>query len=87
MEGYAALLERYDSLMLDTTMMMANYFKDLDPGPILKLNPQRIMYGTDFPNIPYAWSRELAHILAQALPAGDLAAVLGGNARRFFGIE
>ena len=41
---------------------------------------------TDFPNIPYAWDRELKAIERMNLPADMLEAVLGGNAAEFFGI-
>ena len=44
------------------------------------------MYGTDFPNLPYAWDREV-RILAEQHEGARLAAVLGETARDFFAIE
>ena len=44
------------------------------------------MYGTDFPNIPYAWDRELVRIGAMDLGEDVLADLLGRTARRFFRI-
>ncbi|MGB0588419.1 MAG: amidohydrolase family protein [Myxococcota bacterium] len=82
-EGYARLLERYDNLWLDTTMSGADYFNIPFPMHAVEARPERIMYGTDFPNIPYAWDRELTQ-LARRWPEETLEAVLGGNARRFF---
>lgn len=54
---------------------------------IVRAWPERILYGTDFPNIPYEWDRELRSIAALDLPDSALAALLGGNARRLFRIE
>ena len=58
-DAYARLLERYDNLWLDTTMAVAGYFPMALPARLLHVRPERILYGTDFPNIPYAWDREL----------------------------
>lgn len=84
---YLALLEKYDNLWLDTTMAVAGYL----PGPtetpwrLVEARPERIMYGTDFPNLPYAWDREVRR-LAERLPERVLAQVLGQTARGFFGM-
>lgn len=85
LEGYARLLERYDNLWLDTTMMLAGYFPE-DPRAftMLEARPERIMYGTDFPNIPYAWDRELRRLGARRLPDAALASILGDTARAFY---
>lgn len=83
--AYAALLERHDNLWLDTTMMLAGYFPGEDPSWVVRVRPARILYGTDFPNIPYAWDRELTRLLGLGLPDEELAAVLGGNALSLFG--
>ena len=84
--GYAKLAERYETLWLDTTMVAADYF----PGPtlseLLRVRPDRLIFGTDFPNLPYAWDRELKLIVAQKLPEDDLAALLGGNAKALWGL-
>ncbi len=85
-EGYLRLLERHDNLWLDTTMMGAQYFPIAVPLRLFTARPDRILYGTDFPNIPYAWDRELKHLTAMKLPAHDEAAMLGGNALRLFGV-
>jgi predicted TIM-barrel fold metal-dependent hydrolase len=85
-EDYARLLERHENLFLDTTMMLAGYFPLPDPAPLLARRPERIMYGTDFPNLPYAWDREVRRIARLGLGEEALARVLGGTARAFFGI-
>lgn len=85
--AYERLLERYEGLWLDTTMVLAGYLPIELPIRLLKCRPERIMYGTDFPNIPYAWDRELRRLLELALTAEDQARILGANAREFFNIH
>jgi hypothetical protein len=80
-------LARSDRVWLDTTMMLAGYFPYPERWDLLRRFPRRVMYGTDFPNIPYAWDRELVRIAGHGLDRDALAAIVGGNARRFFGIE
>ncbi len=84
--AYETLLERYDHLWLDTTMMLADYFAAVPPPRLLEVRPDRILYGTDFPNIPYAWDRELARIRRHGWNDATLAAILGDNARALYGI-
>ncbi len=84
-DAYLALVERYDTLWLDTTMVLAGYFPDRPPS-LLQARPDRIMYGTDFPNVPYAWDRELKHIAGMGLRPDALEALLGGTAKTFFGL-
>ena len=85
-EGYLKLLERHDNLWLDTTMMGAGFFPIDVPLRLFAARADRILYGTDFPNIPYAWDRELKHLTALKLPSHDEASLLGGNALRLFGV-
>jgi len=85
-EGYGRLLDRYDNLWLDTTMMLAGYFDLGEPAHLLSRFPERVMYGTDFPNIPYAWDRELRRLGQLGLSDADLARILGGNARALYGL-
>jgi len=83
-DGYERLLERHDNLWLDTTMVVANYFPMPLPHRLLEVRPERILYGTDFPNIPYAWDRELKQLLALKLGDEVEAGILGANALRLF---
>lgn len=82
--AYARLLERYDNLWLDTTMALAGYFPVLDPWDLVEMRPERVLYGTDFPNLPFAWDRELARITARGLKEPALAALLGETARALY---
>lgn len=83
-EGYGRLLERYDGLWLDTTMLLSNYFPMTPPASLVSRRPERILYGTDFPNLPYAWDREVKALARFGLSEGALAAVLSGNALALF---
>ena len=84
LSAYASLIRRYDNLWLDTTMTLGDYFPSEDPAPMLSVRPDRIMYGTDFPNLPYAWDRELRRIAGLGLPPEALERILHGNAASLF---
>lgn len=84
-DSFERLLVAHDNLWLDTTMALAEYFPVPTPARLLWARPGRILYGTDFPNIPYAWDREIRKLLALKLPEEALAAILGGNALTLFG--
>lgn len=84
-EPYRRMLERHDNLWLDTTMLLADYFPVPLPLRLIQCRPDRILYGTDFPNIPYAWDRELRKLTSLGLPAHQEAQILGQNALALFG--
>lgn len=84
--GFEALLDRFEHLYLDTTMAIASY---LDPNPdlgILSRRSERLMYGTDFPNLPFAWDRELKVLLEADLSEDARRAILSENAAGLFGV-
>lgn len=85
-DAYGRLLERYDNLWLDTTMVVADYFPGVARHDLVSLRPERVLYGTDFPNLPYAWDREI-HRLAARHPEEDLAQVLAGTAIELFRLD
>ncbi len=84
--AYERLLERHDNLWLDTTMLLADYFPLVAPTRLLFARPERIMYGTDFPNLPYAWDREIHRLTKLGLSDETLARVLSGTADAFFAL-
>jgi uncharacterized protein len=47
----------------------------------------RVMYGSDFPNIPYAWDRELRCLKASGLPWESLEWILKKSAAAFFSLD
>ncbi|MSP92000.1 MAG: amidohydrolase [Myxococcales bacterium] len=83
--GYFGLLAQHEHLYLDTAMACAEYF---DPQPAwsdLARWAGRVMYGTDFPVIPYEVDREL-HALARNIDDdGAFEALVRGTAARVFG--
>ena len=85
-DEYERLITRFDNLWLDTTMATAGYFPVPTPVRLIEARPERILYGTDFPNLPYAWDREVRSICALGLTESALAEILGGSARRLYGL-
>ncbi len=83
-EGYLDLVTRYDNLWLDTTMVLADYFDCAVPAELLTRRPERVMYGTDFPNIPYAWDREIKFLRSKTLTADALERIAGKTATALF---
>ena len=81
---YRSLVEKYDNLWLDTTMVLTDYFPIEKPIDLGRYRLDRIMYGSDFPNIPYAWDRELKCLEASGLTADGLEWVLNKSAAAFF---
>lgn len=84
---YQHLIEKYDSLWLDTAMALTDYFPIANPVKLNELRIDRVMYGSDFPNIPYAWDRELKWISAGGFDTHLLQRVLSENAMDFFGLD
>jgi hypothetical protein len=81
---YEALLDRHEGLFLDTTMAIAGYLPSGPDLSILARRAGRLLYGSDFPGLPYAWSRELAVLRDAGLRPEQIEALLSGNARRLF---
>lgn len=84
-DGYEKLLERYEHLWLDTTMLAADYFPMQPPRRLFEVRPDHVMYGTDFPNLPYAWDREVRTLLKMKFRPEVEVGMLGGNALRLYG--
>jgi len=86
-EPYRRMIEKHDNLWLDSTMMLAEYLP-MDYLPELAdFRSDRIMFGTDFPNLPYAWDREIKRLARQNLAPDALAKILGRNAVEFYKIS
>lgn len=58
MEEFVNLLDDYPNLYLDTTMILPGYFPVEAKREWFVRHSDRILFGTDFPNIPYEWRRE-----------------------------
>ncbi|MBW1899579.1 MAG: amidohydrolase family protein [Deltaproteobacteria bacterium] len=85
--AYKYLIEKYDNLWLDTAMAITDYLPGENPVPLAELRSDRIMYGSDFPNIPYAWDRELKELAKNFQQDKILKQILAGNAVNFFSLN
>jgi predicted TIM-barrel fold metal-dependent hydrolase len=85
------LTDRYPGLLLDTTMVFTDFTERLRPWP-RELLPKladlgdRVLFGTDFPNTPYAYAHQLEALARLGLGDGWLRAVCHDNAARLFGV-
>ena len=81
---YFALMERHPNLYLDTTMIFAEDSPMVDgsDAALVATRPDRVLYGTDFPNVPHAYGSERVGLKRLRLDAPALHAVLHGNAQR-----
>jgi uncharacterized protein len=74
------------SIVFDTSL---SYNFDFIEEFVVRFGPERVVFGTDL----YSWpvGRRVSHLLPQIiesrLPHGAKAAILGGNARRLFGLR
>lgn len=89
-DAFLDLAEAYPEVRLDTTMAFVDFWDDRD-GPDASLAPRllalqdRILLGSDFPNIPYVYAHQVEAL--QRLDLGDdwLRDVLWNNGARLFG--
>jgi predicted TIM-barrel fold metal-dependent hydrolase len=83
------LAERHDSVLLDTTMAFTPFIEADAPFPAGELPRlrdlgDRVLLGTDFPNIPYPYPDALESLERAGLGAGWLRAVCRDNAASLF---
>jgi len=81
---YRTLIEKYDTLYLDTTMVLGDYFPLKETIELDRFRVDRIMYGSDFPNIPYNWDRELKCLKASNLSRENMEWILNKSATGCF---
>jgi uncharacterized protein len=85
------LAERHDRVMLDTTMAFTGFAEAAAPFPPAQLPrlarlADRVLLGTDFPNIPYSYADALAALERTGLGQDWLRAVCHDNAARLFAL-
>ncbi len=85
--AYRKLIEKYDNLWLDTTMVITDYFPMEGKINLSHYRSDRIMYGSDFPNIPYAWDRELKELNSAGVSGASLEKICYKNAVDFFSLQ
>jgi uncharacterized protein len=85
------LADRYPGVHLDTTMVFTRFFARASPFPD-RLLPRltalrdRVLLGSDFPNIPYPYVRQLEALASLNLGADWLRAVCHHNAARLLSL-
>lgn len=85
------LAERYPGVRLDTTMAFTDFSERETPFPPAELHRLRalgdkVLLGSDFPNIPYRYGHQLDALDRLGLGEDWLRAVCHGNAASLFGI-
>jgi hypothetical protein len=86
-ESYRRLLENYDNLWLDTTMTLADYLPFSNIPDLGEMRADRLIFGSDFPNLPYAWDREIQKLCGLNLTRERLSKLLSQNAVEFYAIN
>jgi uncharacterized protein len=86
-EDFLDLAQRYPYVHLDTTMAFTGFLERLAPFPArlrsrLTAAADRILLGSDFPNIPYPYLHQLQALAGLGLGPDWLRAVCYGNAVR-----
>jgi len=88
------LAERYERVSLDTTMAFTRFFESRAPFP-RDLLPRlrdlglagKVLFGSDFPNIPYAYAEAIEALVDLGLTDDWLRAVLWRNAAVLLGLD
>jgi uncharacterized protein len=91
-EAFLRLAADYERVALDTTMIFTDFFDKLAPFPAAA-RPQvrdlglagKILLGSDFPNIPYPYARQIAGLARLDLGEAWLRAVYWDNPVALFG--
>lgn len=87
---FLGLAERYPNVRLDTTMAFTDFFEADAPYPtdllprLRDLEP-RVLLGSDFPNIPYAYAHQIEALVRLGLGDDWLRSVCWHNAANLFG--
>jgi uncharacterized protein len=91
--GFLDLCEQYDGVHLDTTMAFTGFAEEMMPFPrdqLGRLNAagERILFGSDFPNIPYSYAHALRSITElEGVDDGWVRNALFHNAAKLFGLD
>lgn len=84
------LAHRYPGVYLDTTMVFTDFTEDTDPFPAdaradLDVLADKVLFGSDYPNIPYPYHHAIDAIIRLGLGEQWCRKVLSDNASALFG--
>jgi uncharacterized protein len=88
---FLTLAERFEQVRLDTTMAFTDFFEAEGPYPrhllprLAELEP-KVLLGSDFPTIPYAYAHQLEALARLDLGDDWLRAVCWENGAKLFGV-
>ncbi|MBD3339752.1 MAG: amidohydrolase family protein [Candidatus Lokiarchaeota archaeon] len=89
-EDFFSLIDRYENLYLDTSMVYVpeeiyyrwkRNFKH-PSSELLESNQERLLYGSDFPNIPFDYEQSSKGLLKLELPKSFYRNIFYGNAKK-----
>ncbi|MFC5971547.1 amidohydrolase family protein [Halomarina salina] len=91
-EAFVDVLAANDNVFLDTCFAMSSAVGEsmaFDPASIpdsvFEEHSERIMYGSDYPNIPHSYRSEREHLLSRDLPESTYRDLFHDTAERFLG--
>jgi predicted TIM-barrel fold metal-dependent hydrolase len=88
-DGFLAMADRYPNVMFDTTMAFTDFtMRGQQPSARLLTRlvelQERVVFGSDYPNIPYPYAHQLEALARLGLGDDWLCAVFWENASRLF---
>jgi uncharacterized protein len=90
-DAFLGFAERYEQVYVDTTMCFTDFAGGAETGrrvaPRLAALREKVVLGTDFPTIPYAYAHQLEALAGLGLGDDWLRAVCWENPARLFGIS
>lgn len=87
-EAFCRLAEEYPNVRLDTTMVFVDFWDERPSDHVvawLAEHPERVLFGSDFPNIPYPYAHQVEVLIRLGLGDDWLARVLWHNGAELFG--
>ena len=91
-QAFWELAVGHANVHVDTTMVFTDFVERFAPYPRAMLprlaeHPDRVVLGSDFPNIPYRYAHQIDALTRLGLGADWLRAVCWRNPRRLLGVE
>ncbi len=86
-DEFTRLLDVFPNLYLDTTMMLGGYFPvEIDRSKLIRY-ADRILYGSDYPHIPYPMETEVRALMDMDMGESTLRKILHDTAAALFPIS